>query len=68
MTDRDKRIEHYYHWSAWDLAERIVDLEDELKGLRENAQFLTALYVSGVENWEGYGEAWARYDARASDD
>jgi hypothetical protein len=27
---RDERIEDYYHQSAWDLAERIVDLEDEL--------------------------------------
>ncbi|MFJ5103203.1 hypothetical protein [Streptomyces sp. NPDC088554] len=32
MTEqsRDERIEAYYHESAWDLAERIVDLEDEL--------------------------------------
>ncbi|MEU3986105.1 hypothetical protein AB0F77_39615 [Streptomyces sp. NPDC026672] len=27
---RDERIEEYYHQSAWALAERIVDLEDEL--------------------------------------
>jgi hypothetical protein len=30
-VNRDERIENYYQWSAWDLAERIVDLEDELK-------------------------------------
>ncbi|MGW1547490.1 hypothetical protein [Streptomyces sp. NPDC002346] len=32
MTEqsRDDRIETYYEQSAWDLAERVVDLEDEL--------------------------------------
>ncbi|MFF1684479.1 MULTISPECIES: hypothetical protein [unclassified Streptomyces] len=28
--ERAERIESYYHQSAWDLAERIVDLEDEI--------------------------------------
>ena len=31
---RDDRIETYYQDSAWDLAERIVDLEDELEELK----------------------------------
>lgn len=31
MTDRDDRIETYYQESAWDLAERLVDAEDELE-------------------------------------
>jgi hypothetical protein len=31
--NRDERIEEYYHESAWDLAERVVDLEDEVKAL-----------------------------------
>lgn len=30
ITSRDERIETYYHQSAWDLAERIVNLEDEI--------------------------------------
>ena len=31
---RDDRIESYYHRSAWELAERVVDLEDELGELK----------------------------------
>lgn len=31
MSNRDERIEHYYHESAWDLAEWLVDAEDEIK-------------------------------------
>jgi hypothetical protein len=30
MASRDERIETYYHESAWDLAEKVVDLEDEI--------------------------------------
>ncbi|WP_432157788.1 hypothetical protein [Streptomyces sp. bgisy153] len=33
MASRDERIESYYHESAWDLAERIVDLEDGTRKL-----------------------------------
>jgi uncharacterized protein Usg len=33
VTDRDERIETYYNWSAWDLAEKIVELEDEIERL-----------------------------------
>lgn len=59
---RDERIENYYQQSAWDLAERIVDLEDELNSLRENASFLSALYAAGVDNWGGYSVAWEMYN------
>lgn len=31
---RDERIEEYYEESAWELAERVVDLEDELAELK----------------------------------
>ena len=32
MTEsRDKRIESYYQESAWDLAEWLVDAEDEIE-------------------------------------
>lgn len=34
MRTRDDRIEHYYNWGAWDLAERIVDLEDAKAKIR----------------------------------
>lgn len=34
VTNRDQRIENYYQQSAWDLAERIVDLEDNLTELK----------------------------------
>lgn len=33
MASRDERIETYYHQSAWDLAERVVDLEDEAEAV-----------------------------------
>ena len=67
MTSRDERIENYYQQSAWDLAERIVDLEDEVKKLKDelgNAQaFHDALEAAGIDNWEGYAEAWTRFDS-----
>jgi hypothetical protein len=34
VTNRDERIETYYHQSAWDLAEKVVDLEDETERLK----------------------------------
>ncbi|MFJ3248350.1 hypothetical protein [Streptomyces sp. NPDC086782] len=34
MASRDERIEGYYEQSAWDLAERVVGLEDETERLR----------------------------------
>lgn len=36
MASRDDRIETYYQESAWQLAEWLVDLEDELAELKEN--------------------------------
>ena len=67
MTDRDERIEEYYHHGTRELAEWVVDLEDEVKklkaGLESAENFQAALEAAGVDNWEGYGEAWARFDA-----
>lgn len=37
---RDERIEGYYHESAWYLAERVVDLEDEIEELRHRLEGL----------------------------
>lgn len=39
-TDRDERIENYYHWSAWDLAEKIVELEETLSMFKTNQAIL----------------------------
>lgn len=51
------RIETLYHESAWDLAEKVVDLEDKVQELEEADRKLTALEAAGVDNWEGYGHA-----------
>lgn len=75
-SSREERIENYYHWPAWDLAERIVDLEDEvaalvsvdndriakLAELSERADFLCALEATGVDNWAGYDAACDAYN------
>lgn len=45
MRSRDERIENYYNWSAWDLAERIVDLEDEVSRLKENNKVLSRAFI-----------------------
>jgi hypothetical protein len=37
MASRDERIETYYHQSAWELAESLVDAEDALKELNDEA-------------------------------
>lgn len=65
---RDERIEAYACLSnVEELAEKLVVLEDEVKKLRTelgNAQaFQDALEAAGIDNWEGYSEAWARYDS-----
>lgn len=39
-SDRDERIENYYHCSAWELAEKIVDLEDILSMFKTNQAIL----------------------------
>lgn len=47
---RDDRIESYYQQSAWALAERIVDLEDE----REDVELLlTAASEAIRQRWSG---------------
>lgn len=58
MSARDERIESYYQESAWDLAERIVDLEDQVVKLEKDSKFLAALEAAGVDNWEGYSLAF----------
>jgi hypothetical protein len=66
--NRDERIENYYQQSAWDLAERIVDLEDRLDEQRERAAFLYALEAVGVDNWEGYSTARQLHEGEISED
>jgi hypothetical protein len=45
VSERDERIENYYQQSAWDLAERIVDLEDGMKLLKEQSKGLTSALI-----------------------
>jgi uncharacterized protein with PhoU and TrkA domain len=55
--ERSDRIETLYHESAWDLAEKVVDLEDKVQELEKDSRKLTALEAAGVDNWEGYSHA-----------
>jgi hypothetical protein len=47
MASRDERIETYYHQSAWELAESLVDAEDEVTKLRSAWRAATAT----IESW-----------------
>jgi hypothetical protein len=66
--NRDERIESYYQQSAWDLAERIVELEDDLEKAEDDSRFLSALEAVGVDNWEGYETACQIYNGEISED
>jgi hypothetical protein len=68
MTDRDERIENYYNWSAWDLAETIVGLEDKVAELEKQVDFLYALETCGVDNWEGYETAFQLSEGEITED
>lgn len=57
---RKERIEDYLDLPRFQVAEKLVDLEDTLKYL-DNFQY--ALEAAGIHDWEGWAEAWARYDA-----
>ena len=58
MADRQARIDEYYQGEhAAQLAEWLVDLEDQVAVLQERDRELTALEAAGVDNWEGYGNA-----------
>ncbi|MFD5308262.1 hypothetical protein [Streptomyces ardesiacus] len=74
--NRDERIEEYYHHGTRELAEWVVDLEDEVAALvsvdkdrieklvelSERADFLCALESLGVDNWDGYNAACDAYN------
>lgn len=49
MTEltRDERVESYYHQSAWELAESLVDAEDEVTKLRSAWRAAAAT----IESW-----------------
>jgi len=40
---------------------KISELEEEIKKLNNELAFLDFLESYGVDNWEGYGEAFAEY-------
>lgn len=45
------------HNGTWTLSQA------EYQELKNNTLFLQALEAAGVDNWEGYAEAWARFDS-----
>lgn len=45
------------HDGTWTLTQA------EYQELKNNTLFLQALEATGVDNWEGYEEAWERFDA-----
>jgi len=81
-VNRDERIESYYNWPAWDLAEKIVDLEDQndkllselmsaenkLTQYEDDINWLRALEAAGVDNWEGYEIAYQLYKGEITED
>lgn len=60
---RDDRIESYYHESARDLAERLVDAEDQIAIWGPKIDELRALHEAGVDNWSGYDYAMEALNA-----
>jgi hypothetical protein len=50
MKSRDERIETYYHQSAWDLAERVVDLEDLLNRVAALHQEIPVRTTAGIQS------------------
>jgi len=68
MRSRDERIEEYYHCGTRELAEWVVDLEDKVKELQDSADLLYALEAVGVDNWEGYSDAWRIVEGEITED
>lgn len=42
--------------------DQVVISKEEYKMLRESEEFLIALQAAGVDNWEGYSQAWRFYE------
>ncbi len=42
--------------------DQVVISKEEYKMLRESDAFLDALQAAGVNNWEGYSQAWRLYE------
>ncbi|WPH58941.1 hypothetical protein SEA_LUCKYSOCKE_127 [Streptomyces phage LuckySocke] len=40
----------------------IVISKEEYEGLQKDRDFLYALEAAGVDNWEGYSQAWRFYE------
>ncbi len=56
--NRDERIENYFaNCFESQLAEMLVDAEDELEMWKAKGLKYDALRTAGVDNWEGYGPA-----------
>lgn len=68
MASRDERIETYYHQSAWDLAERIVDLEDEAEESRVEYRKVADICADQITKNERLRSAWTSARRRAADE
>jgi hypothetical protein len=61
--DREARIARYYQGEhASQLAEWLVDAEDEIETLEKRSKILSRLEAAGVDNWEGYSYAFQDED------
>jgi hypothetical protein len=47
--------------------ERYLEQEKELERLRDRVSFLECLEAAGVDNWEGWDEAWAMMRGESDD-
>lgn len=47
-----------------DLRQSLLALADRVEKVEESERFLNCLEASGVDNWDGYGYAWAMMDNR----
>lgn len=54
---REARMEEYEDMLPSELAELLIDAEDQLKAWAPKIQELRALYAAGVDNWSGYDYA-----------
>lgn len=62
MVDRNERIENYYHNSAWDLAEWLVDAEDEIEMWKGVVRKLSEPDEHGRTEDEGQSDSQRGYE------
>lgn len=55
-------------WRWEQVSDKAVPQWEDLDELRKDSARLHALYAAGVDNWEHYGDAMARYREETGDD